>query len=69
MSDKHWDSVVEYIGNPKLELGPFFAYQVLETPRHLVFVLSRYKFVSKIEVDAEIFESARQWRDLKIWQR
>ena len=48
MSDKHWDSVIDYIGDPKLELGPCFAYQALETPRHLVFVLSRYKFVSKM---------------------
>jgi 2-polyprenyl-3-methyl-5-hydroxy-6-metoxy-1,4-benzoquinol methylase len=48
MSDKHWDSVMDYIGTPKLELGPAFAYQALETPRHLVFVFSRYKFVAKM---------------------
>lgn len=48
MSDQYWDSVKEYIGEKELKLGPQFAYQALHTPRHLVFVFSRYKFASKL---------------------
>ena len=48
MTDQHWGSVKEYIGEPKAALGPQFAYQLLHTPRHLVFVFSRYKFAAKL---------------------
>lgn len=48
MKNKHWESVKEYIGNSSLKLGPQFSYQALYTPRHLSFVLSRYKFASKL---------------------
>lgn len=48
MSNNYWNSVKEYIGNPSLKLGPQFAYQAFYTPRHLVFVFSRYKFAAKL---------------------
>ncbi len=48
MSDEHWNSVKESIGDPNINLGPQFAYQLKYTPRHLSFVFSRYKFAGKM---------------------
>ena len=48
MSDKHWDEVKNVLGEDSFVLGPYFANQLLNTPRHLLFTLSRYKFASKL---------------------
>jgi len=33
---------------PKIELGPWTSYSLLEDPKHMAFVLARYKFVAKM---------------------
>ena len=33
---------------PKIELGPWTSYSLLEDPKHMSFVLARYKFVAKM---------------------
>lgn len=48
MSDKVWSAIKEDLKGQKLELGPYFSYQALNTPRHLLFTLSRYKFAAKM---------------------
>ncbi len=49
MSKEAWKKAKEMIGtNHKLELGPYYAYQALFTPRHLLFTLSRNKFAARM---------------------
>jgi len=48
MSSSSWERVKEEIGNRTLCLGPYFAQQLLDNPRHLLFTLSRYKFATKL---------------------
>lgn len=48
MADETWKAVREQLGDDRLELGPYFAQQVLRSPRHLLFTLSRYKFAAKM---------------------
>ncbi|MDD5428808.1 MAG: class I SAM-dependent methyltransferase [Candidatus Omnitrophica bacterium] len=48
MSDKTWSSIKEDIKTKGMKLGPYFTHQVLDTPRHLLFALSRYKFAAKM---------------------
>lgn len=49
---KRWDKVKRYIANEtgpeKIELGAYFAFNLWNTPRHVLFVLSRYKFCAKL---------------------
>jgi 2-polyprenyl-3-methyl-5-hydroxy-6-metoxy-1,4-benzoquinol methylase len=48
MSDETWRAVKEALGEHSLHLGPYFANQALNSPRHLLFTLSRYKFAAKL---------------------
>jgi 2-polyprenyl-3-methyl-5-hydroxy-6-metoxy-1,4-benzoquinol methylase len=43
-----WESVREIVGDQELTIGPFLAGQLLNHPRHLLFVLSRYKFAARM---------------------
>ena len=43
-----WNEVKQGIEVKELVLGPYFAHQALRSPRHLLFTLSRYKFVAKL---------------------
>jgi len=49
---KRWSKVIRYIeketGPKKIELGTYFAFNLWNTPRHLIFALSRYKFAAKL---------------------
>ena len=42
-----WRRVKEEIGDRTLSLGPYFTQQLLDSPRHLLFTLSRYKFAAR----------------------
>lgn len=48
MSDDTWKATREAIGPHSLNLGPYFAHQALDKPRHLLFTLSRYKFAARL---------------------
>ncbi len=48
MSKKTWDCIKKDIKTKKFQLGPYFSYQALNTPRHLLFTMSRYKFAAKM---------------------
>lgn len=37
-----------FFETPEISLGPFTSYSLMHDPKHLAFVLSRYKFVSKM---------------------
>lgn len=43
-----WSEVKEYISSERITLGPYFSYQFKNTPRHILFTLSRYKFAAKL---------------------
>lgn len=50
-----WKGLREAVKHYKLELGPAFAMQALDQPRHLLFTLARYKFVAKmLPQDAQV---------------
>ncbi|MDA1193301.1 MAG: class I SAM-dependent methyltransferase [Candidatus Poribacteria bacterium] len=42
-----WKTVRSEQGEHRLELGSYFAFQALHTPRHLVFTFARYKHAAK----------------------
>ncbi len=46
-----WEEAREALDPTELELGPYFAYQALRQPRHLLFTLARYKFAAKLLAD------------------
>jgi 2-polyprenyl-3-methyl-5-hydroxy-6-metoxy-1,4-benzoquinol methylase len=48
MQSETWQSVRAMIGHKTFSLGPYFAHQVLHTPRHLLFTLARYKFAARL---------------------
>jgi 2-polyprenyl-3-methyl-5-hydroxy-6-metoxy-1,4-benzoquinol methylase len=48
MSDKTWSYIKKEIKTEKFELGRYFSYQLINTPRHLLFTMSRYKFAAKM---------------------
>jgi 2-polyprenyl-3-methyl-5-hydroxy-6-metoxy-1,4-benzoquinol methylase len=48
MSEETWESVKKLIGRQSLLLGSNFAHQAIYAPRHLLFVLSRYKFAARM---------------------
>jgi 2-polyprenyl-3-methyl-5-hydroxy-6-metoxy-1,4-benzoquinol methylase len=48
MSDKVWKAVKNDLKKQTLSLGPYFSYQVLETPRHFLFSMARYKFAARM---------------------
>lgn len=43
-----WEEAKSLIGETTFTLGPYTTYQLLNTPRRLLFALSRYKFCAKI---------------------
>lgn len=45
---KNWDEIRDLIKNENIELGPYFGHQVRNSPRHLLFTLSRYKFAARM---------------------
>ncbi len=46
-----WNRAREALDPTVLELGPYFAYQAMHQPRHLLFTLARYKFAAKLLAD------------------
>jgi len=50
MKDKKelWQQVKQTLGDERYTMGPYFSYQALHTPRHLLFTLARYKFATKM---------------------
>lgn len=48
MSDKVWSAVKKELKKQIVQLGPYFSYQVLDTPRHFLFSMSRYKFAARM---------------------
>jgi 2-polyprenyl-3-methyl-5-hydroxy-6-metoxy-1,4-benzoquinol methylase len=52
MSDKAWSVVKNYLkeelSEGGMQLGPYFSYQVLNTPRHFLISMSRYKFAARM---------------------
>lgn len=43
-----WEEAKSLVGDQTFTLGPYTTYQLLNTPRRLLFALSRYKFCAKI---------------------
>ncbi|MBU4502593.1 MAG: class I SAM-dependent methyltransferase [Nanoarchaeota archaeon] len=48
MSKDRWKNVKEYISAERIEIGPYFTYNLLHEPRHLLFTFSRYKFAARL---------------------
>ncbi|MCG2825564.1 MAG: class I SAM-dependent methyltransferase [Thermoplasmatales archaeon] len=48
MTIDKWKKVKEYMGRERIELGPYFTYNLLHNTRHLLFTFSRYKFAAKL---------------------
>jgi len=46
--DDSWEKIKDYISSQKIELGPYFTYNLLHAPRHLLFTFSRYKFAARL---------------------
>jgi 2-polyprenyl-3-methyl-5-hydroxy-6-metoxy-1,4-benzoquinol methylase len=46
--DEHWKQAKEMVGNEKFTLGSHYSFQALNAPRHLLFVMARYKFAAKM---------------------
>ena len=46
--DAYHDATDRQFAAPELHLGPWTSYSLLNDPRHLAFVLARYKFVAKM---------------------
>jgi 2-polyprenyl-3-methyl-5-hydroxy-6-metoxy-1,4-benzoquinol methylase len=44
----YWKKVTDVLGNRQIELGQHWSYNLLNDPKRLAFVLSRYKFVAKM---------------------
>lgn len=47
MSDKVWTAIKKDLKKQTLRLGPYYS-QILDTPRHFLFAMSRYKFVARM---------------------
>ena len=43
-----WQNVMKTVEERRLELGPYFSYQINNNIRHLLFVFSRYKFAAQM---------------------
>lgn len=43
-----WQTVMDTMEHESLEFGPYFAFQVRHDIKHLLFTLSRYKFVTRM---------------------
>lgn len=47
-AEDKWEKVMEYQGFQRVEFGPYYSHVIMDYPRHLLFTLSRYKFVSRL---------------------
>jgi SAM-dependent methyltransferase len=47
-ADLYRELMESYFHTPEISLGPWTSYSLVHDPKHLAFVLSRYKFVSKM---------------------
>jgi len=43
-----WQNVMKTVEERRLELGPYFSYQINNNIRHLLFVFYRYKFAAQM---------------------
>lgn len=43
-----WSEIRELIEGEEVQLGPYFGHQLRNSPRHLLFTLSRYKFAARM---------------------
>jgi hypothetical protein len=48
MSNIVWAAVKKELKKQTVQLGPYFSYQILDTPRHFLFSMSRYKFAARM---------------------
>ena len=48
LSRNIWKDVKALVSEHSLKLGPYFAYQLSETPKHLLFTFARYKFAASM---------------------
>ena len=46
--DGSWEQIKNHISSQRIELGPYFTYNLLHAPRHLLFTFSRYKFAARL---------------------
>lgn len=44
----HFEATVDQFAQKEISLGPWTSYSLVNDPKHMAFVLSRYKFVSKM---------------------
>lgn len=47
MSNKVWSAIKKDLKKQTLRLGPYYS-QILDTPRHFLFAMSRYKFAARM---------------------
>lgn len=47
-NSENWDQIRKLIEGQNVELGPYFGHQIRNSPRHLLFTLSRYKFAARM---------------------
>jgi len=48
VQNENWNQIRQLIDGQDMQLGPYFGHQVMNSPRHLLFTLSRYKFAAKM---------------------
>ncbi len=48
MSNENWSEIKRLIEGEGIELGPYFGHQIRNSPRHILFTLSRYKFAARM---------------------
>ncbi len=48
MTNQNWTEIRKLIEGESIELGPYFGHQILNSPRHMLFTLSRYKFAARM---------------------
>ncbi|MFC1987020.1 class I SAM-dependent methyltransferase [Chloroflexota bacterium] len=48
MGKDSWAKAKKYMGSQRVELGPYYTYNLLHVPRHLFFSFSRYKFAARL---------------------
>lgn len=46
--EQKWTTFKQQLGNNSVTLGPYFAFQLRHTPRHILFSLSYHKFAAKM---------------------
>ena len=48
VADLYRETVEPFFDTPEIQLGPWTSYSVIHDPKHVAFVLARYKFVAKM---------------------